>query len=128
MFRCKVHHHTKYTEMCILRNTVGRNSHQMNDGHISKTLHVCKRKLTPQSKTSNKDNFFTLTGLITLSEKSLICVVIFQSVKYYSHIETGIDFTVNSRGSSNNQQEFFENNLEHGKASFELLTDKDTLF
>ena len=35
-----------------------------------------KEIFTPQSKASNKDNYFTLMGLTTLTGKSLMCCVI----------------------------------------------------
>ena len=63
-----------------------------------------------------------------LSEKPLMCYIIFKGVKYYSETETGIDFTTNSRGSSENQEECFNNNLEQGKDSVETLTGKGKLF
>ena len=67
-------------------------------------------------------------GLPILSNKTLMCCVIFKGIKFCSETETGIDFTINSRGSSNNQQEFIENNLKHRKDVFELLTSKDKVF
>ena len=67
-------------------------------------------------------------GLTILSGKHLMCCVIFNGVNYCSDTETGNDFIINSCGSSNNQQEFIENNLEHVKASFELSTGKGKLY
>ena len=87
-----------------------------------------RKKITSQSKTSNKEKRFTLMELITLSGKPLIYFLIFKGVKYWLEIETGTDFTINSCGRSNNQQEFIENNLEHEIASFEPLSSKGKLF
>ena len=63
-------------------------------------------------------------GLTTLSGKPLMSFVICKGVKYYTDTETRIDFTINSVGSSDNQQDFIENNLEYRKASFKPLTGK----
>ena len=54
--------------------------------------------------------------------------VIFKGAKCCSEIDTGIAFTINRCGSFDNQQEFIENNLEHGKASLEPLTGKSKNF
>ena len=62
--------------------------------------------------------------LTIISGKSLICCVILKGVKHCSETETGINFTINSCGSSDNQKEFIENNLEHGKTFFEPVTSK----
>ena len=127
-FGCKLTHHIKYFDLYIVCDEVGENSSQERDGHIGRTLHVCERIFTPQSKTFNKDKRFTLMGLTTLSDKPLTYCVIFKVTKYCSEIEIGIDFTANSRGSSDNQQERIDNNLEHEKASFDPLTSKDKVF
>ena len=66
--------------------------------------------------------------LTIISGKSLICCVILKGVKHCSETETGINFTINSCGSSDNQEDFIENNFEHGKASFESLTGKGNCF
>ena len=127
-FGCKLTHHIKYLDMYIVCDEVGENSSQKRDGHIGGTLHVCERNFTPQSETFNKDKRFTLMGLTTLSDKPLTYCVIFKVTKYCSEIEIGIDFTANSRGSSNNQQERIDNNLGHEKASFDPLTSKGNFF
>ena len=57
-------------------------------------------------------------GITTLYETFLIRCVIFKGVNYCSQTEIGINFTNNSRGSSENQQECIKDNLEHQKASF----------
>ena len=67
-------------------------------------------------------------GLTTLSGKPLMRFVICKGVKYYTDTETRIDFTINSFGSSDNQQEFIENNLEYRKTSFKPLTGKGKHF
>ena len=87
----------------IVGDRAEENTSQKDDGHIGRIFHVYEIN-------------FRLT---TLSGKLLMCCVIFNSVKYCSETETGIDFTINSPGSSNNQQEFIGNNLEYRKDSFE---------
>ena len=51
---CKVIHHIKYSDICIVCDEVRWNSSQKGDGLISGTLHVCERDFTLQYKTSNK--------------------------------------------------------------------------
>ena len=114
--------------MCIVGDEVGEDSIQKGDGHIGGTLHVCERKFTHQYTTSKKEKDSTLMGVKTLPGKPLIYCVIFKGVKCYSEIETGIGVAINSFGSSDNQQEFIENNLKRGKTPFEPLTCKGNNF
>ena len=123
-FECKVIRHIKYPDMCIIGGEVGENSSQKGGDYIDEALYLCERNFTHQSKTSNKEKGFTLMGLTTLSGKPLMCCVISKGVKWCSETESQIDFTINSCGSSDNQQEFIENNLEHGKTFFEPVTSK----
>ena len=127
-FGCKVSHSIKHPDMCIVGDEVGGNTSQKGDGYIGVTLHLCKRNLTPQSKTSNKDKNFVLMGLTTLTDKPLMCCVIFKGVKCCVDTETGIDFTVKVNSISNTQQDLFKNNFEDEVASFESLTGKGKLF
>ena len=89
----------------IVGDRLEENTSQKDDGHIGGKFYVYEIN-------------FRLT---TFSGKPLMCCVIFNSVKDCSETETGIGFTINSPGSSNNQQEFIGNNLEHRRDSFELL-------
>ena len=57
-----------------------------------------------------------------------MCCVIFKGVKYYSEMETGIDFTVKVNSNSNTKEKIFKNNFEDEIASFEPLTGKGKLF
>ena len=93
-FGCKVTHCIKHPDMCIVGGGVGGNSSQRGDGRIGGTLHVCKRNVTPQSKTFDKDKNFTLMGLTTLTSKRLMCCLIFNCVKCFSQTKIGIDFTI----------------------------------
>ena len=87
-----------------------------------------QQKIGPQFKKSNNGERFTLMGITNISGKLLMCCIIFKGVKYWSETETGIDFTINNRCSSDNQQEFIENNLEYRTATFDPLTGKDDIF
>ena len=104
VFGCKVVHHIKYSDISIAGDEVGGNSSQKDDSYIAGTLYVCERNFTLQSKTSNKEKRFTLMGVTTLLGKPLTWCVIFKSIKCFSETETRIDFTINSCGSSDNQQ------------------------
>ena len=119
---CKLIHHIKHPDMCIVGDEVGGNTSQKGDGHVGGTSHWYERNNIPQSKTSNKDNRFILIGLTTLTDKPLMCCVIFKGVKCCVDTETGIDFTVKVNIISNTQQDLFKNNFEDEIASFEQLS------
>ena len=87
-----------------------------------------KENLLTNIKRPKKEKDSTLMGLTTLPGKPLMYCVIFKGVKCYSEIETGIGVAINSFGSSDNQQEFIENNLKRGKTPFEALTCKGNNF
>ena len=63
MFECKVIHHIKYPDKCVVGDEVGGNSSQKGDDHIGGTLHVCERNFTHQSKTSNKEKHIYINGI-----------------------------------------------------------------
>ena len=45
-FGCKVTHHIKYSDICIVGDEVGGKFSQKGNGHISETLYVCKINCT----------------------------------------------------------------------------------
>ena len=89
--------------------------------------YIYTKKITPQSKTSNKDKRFTLMKVTTPIGKSLMCCVIFKGVRCYSETETGIDFTVKVSNHSNDQENFIKNNFENGEFLSEPLTGEGKL-
>ena len=67
-----------------------------------------RKNHTLQSRMSNKEKRFTLIILTILSGLLLLGYVVFKGIKHRSEVEIGIDFTIYSRGSSENKLEFFK--------------------
>ena len=84
--------------MCIVMDEVEDNTSQKGYGDNGGESYVCGKNMTPQLKSSTKEEYFTLLGLTTLSGNTVICVVIFAGDREESLYQCGMDIFVEKVG------------------------------
>ena len=60
-------------------------------GCIYGEKYLCRSDTIIKYNTSRNDNYFVLTGLTLLTEKPLMCVVVFSSRQRNNVVETSVD-------------------------------------
>lgn len=113
-FGCQVNYKLTEPDMCFVGDEVGGNLPMKGDGHAGGQKFLTGTGTVPYRKCSSSDKRFTLIGLISLSGKPVMCVLIIMGKKKNLSVETGINITVVPDGDDNHDA-FFFNNTGKGK-------------
>ena len=88
---------------------VGGNTSQKGNGNVGGELQLCERGKTPKRKINTKYKHYTLLGLISISGKPVMCIVIFTGESPITLTESGLDLDAEAFG-DHSDVDFIEQN------------------